>query len=98
MRLEKLLAKRLETRLERAVSFGFKDSSQIFMSIILDLSVPLDGHPSGELQAYLATASESGASQAFLLATSDGSRVSYSVDMLTCAHEGLLFMEETFTQ
>ena len=59
-RLRNLLETRLESRLEslfethlvRAVPFGCRDGHPIFWSMILALPDPLDGHPSGALQAY----------------------------------------------
>ena len=50
--LETRLEKLCEKRLVRALPFGCKDGHPIFLSIILALRDPLDGHPSGALQAY----------------------------------------------
>ena len=51
--LETRVEKLFETCLVRAVLLGCKDGHPNFLSIILALPDPLDGHPSGALQAYL---------------------------------------------
>ena len=47
MLLEMRLETRFETRLVRAVPVGCKDAHPNFLSIILALPDPLDGHPRG---------------------------------------------------